>query len=53
MGYVFLDLLTYSDVDFGKQVSPNSPLSVYFKLKIPEGQTQGSYTQTITFTGSC
>jgi hypothetical protein len=34
-------------------IDPDSSLSVYFRLKIPEGQTQGNYTQQITFTATC
>jgi hypothetical protein len=51
--YSSMTPLTTSDVPLGQQVSPGSPLPVYFKLQIPGGQTQGSYSQTITFTASC
>lgn len=45
--------LTNPGESLGEQASPSNPLPVYFKLKIPEGQSMGTYIQTITFTGSC
>lgn len=51
--YNSMTTLTTSDASLGQQVSPGTPLSVYFKLAIPNGQAAASYSQTITFTGSC
>lgn len=51
--YGLMNALTTSDNDLGEEVGPETPLPVYFKLKIPQGQPQGSYSQTITLTGGC
>jgi hypothetical protein len=53
MVYTSMNVVTNSETDVGKQASPGSPLPIYLKLKIPEGQNQGGYAQTITFTGGC
>jgi hypothetical protein len=53
INYDSMTAMTTSEASLGQQVSPGSPLPVYFKLQIPEGQTQGDYTQTVTFTGGC
>ena len=45
--------LTSSDATLVQPVSNGNPLTVYFKLSIPAGQTPAQYSQTITFTASC
>ena len=45
--------LSPSSESLGQNVSPSSPLDVFFKLKVPLNQVSGSYSQTITFTGDC
>lgn len=46
--------LTTGEVSLEQNVNGNGgTLPVYFKLRIPPGQVQGSYSQTITFTSGC
>jgi len=45
--------VTSSAIPLGSQVSPEIPLPVYFKLRIPAHQDVASYTQTIIFTAGC
>jgi hypothetical protein len=45
--------LTSINNGMGKQVSPGSPITVYFRLTVPTGQASDSYTQAITFTAGC
>lgn len=51
--YDLMTALTSSSTDMNVDVFPGSPLTVYFKLRIPVGQKSGSYSQTITFTSGC
>jgi len=48
-----MSTLTTGDVSLGQNVNGGGNLPVYFKLRIPVHQAGSSYTQTITFTGSC
>jgi len=51
--YTEMNELSLPSTSVGADVYPESPLALYFKLRIPAGQTIGDYTQTITFTGGC
>jgi hypothetical protein len=45
--------LTGSDVSTGASVSALGTKDVNFQLTVPTGQATGTYSQIITFTGSC
>jgi len=51
--YDLMNTLTSSPTDMSVDVSPGSPLTVYFKLRMPANQKSGNYSQTITFTSEC
>lgn len=51
--YTEMNELSLPSTSAGADVYPESPLALYFKLRIPFGQAIGDYTQTMTFTGGC
>jgi hypothetical protein len=51
--YDSMTALSSTPTDMGVDVSPGSPLTTYFKLKVPIDQHSGTYSQTITFTSEC
>jgi len=53
LDYDSMNPLTTGDVSLGQSINGGGTLPVHFKLRIPFGQSSGSYTQTITFTSGC